>query len=432
MRAIKINLIKIFSVTILFALILSAVFFGVIDFITPDRITAFNIDDLNRNNIILYSDGDFNILDFFPSGLYNKYDTQTVFSDASLRTGEISSGNNFYEQSYLTAKLFGIIPIKRVQVNIFPETSLIPGGMPFGVKFFTEGVIVVGLSDIETSRGAVNPAKSAGVRTSDIITEINGSAVNSVEEAAQIIESSGGETINLKIQRDSKTLDLKLKPAYSVSEDKFKSGIWLRDSTAGIGTVTFISPVNYAFGGLGHGICDVDTGNLMPLKKGTIVDATIDNVVKGRSDLPGELKGKFRDNMGTLLANTHNGIFGILNNAPVSPASVTPVPIGLRQDVREGKAAIYSTVDEKGAREFEIEIIKIYKNSSDSKNFLIRITDPELLEITGGIVQGMSGSPIIQDGKLIGAVTHVLVSDPAKGYGIYIDNMLTSMPEVLK
>lgn len=426
---------KIFSVIVLFALVLSVGFFGVIDFITPNRITTFNIDDLNKNNIILYSESDYNILDFFPSSLYNKYKTQTVFSDAAIKAAagtDNPAGNDYYSQGYYTAKLFGIIPLKRVEVNIFPETSFIPGGMPFGVKFFTEGVIVVGLSDIETDKGTVNPAKSAGIKTSDIIIEINGSGVNSVEEAAQIIEASGGDTIDLKILRDTKTLDMKLKPAYSVSEEKYKSGIWLRDSTAGIGTVTFISPVNYAFGGLGHGICDVDTGNLMPLRRGMIIDAVIDNVIKGKIELPGELKGKFKDNMGTLLANTHNGIFGILNKAPVSPEIATPLPIGLRQDVKEGKATIYSTVDEKGAREFDIEIIKIYKNASDSKNFLIRITDPELLETTGGIVQGMSGSPIIQEGKLIGAVTHVLVSDPAKGYGIFIDNMLTSMPDVLK
>ena len=304
--------------------------------------------------------------------------------------------------------------------------------MPFGVKFFTEGVVVVGVSDIETEKGLVNPAKNAGIKTSDIITEINGIPVSSVEEAAKIIESSKGDTLYLKLLRDGKTLELKLKPVYSVPESKYKSGIWLRDSTAGIGTVTFITPTNYAFGGLGHGICDVDTGNLMPLKKGTIVDAIIDSSVKGKPDLPGELKGKFKDNIGTLLANTQNGIFGILNNMPVTPEDATPLPVGLRSELKEGKAAIYSTVDDKGVREFDVEIIKIYKNTNDSKNFLIKITDPELLEITGGIVQGMSGSPIIQNGKLVGAVTHVLVSDPTKGYGIFMENMFTAMPEVLK
>jgi stage IV sporulation protein B len=228
----------ILSLAILFSLVLSAGAFGIIDFITPDKITAFNIDELNKNNIILYSESEYNILDFLPSGLHNK--SQAVFGVASSAEAE---GNGYYSQAYYTAKLFGVIPIKKVEVNIFPETSLIPGGMPFGVKFFTEGVIVVGLSDIETDKGTVNPAKIAGVKTSDIITEINGSGVNSVEEAAQIIESSGGEVLSLKVQRDSRTLDIKLKPAYSVSEDKYKSGIWLRDSTAGIGTVTFISPV---------------------------------------------------------------------------------------------------------------------------------------------------------------------------------------------
>ena len=432
----RLHLTKIFSVIILCSLILSAGVFGVMDFITPARITAFNIDDLNRNGIIVYSSGDYSIFDFFPLSLFHRNRAaQTVFNavpDTNC-TGNLSAaGNNFFSRSYFTAKLFGIIPIRSVEVNIFPETALIPGGMPFGVKFFTEGVIVVGTSDIQTEKGSANPAKTAGVRTSDIITEINGAVVNSVEEAARIIEASGGDAINLKVQRDYKTLELTLKPVYSVSEEKYKSGIWLRDSTAGIGTVTFISPANYAFGGLGHGICDVDTGNLMPLKRGTIVEASIENVVKGKSELPGELKGRFRDSIGTLLANTHNGIFGILNKVQADPESVTPVPIGLRQDVKEGKAVIYSTVDERGTREFEIEIVKIYKNSSDSKNFLIRITDDELLEITGGIVQGMSGSPIIQDGKLIGAVTHVLVSDPAKGYGIFIDNMLTAMPVILQ
>jgi len=383
---------KILSVIVLAAFILSAGAFGLADYIVPDQITVFNTDEIKNNNFIVYSR---------PDEIY-------------------------------TASLFGLIPIKQVQVNVFPETSLIPGGMPFGVKFFTDGVVVVGLSDIETEKGAANPAKSAGVKTSDIITRINGVDVNSVEEAAQIIESSKGGVLTLSVIREGKNLELKLKPVFSAAENKYKSGIWLRDSTAGIGTVTFITPSNYAFGGLGHGICDVDTGNLMPLKKGTIVDADIDNAIKGMPELPGELKGKFKENMGTLLANTNNGIFGILNNMPVTPEEATPLPVGLRSDIKEGKAAIYSTVDESGVREFEIEIIKIYKNSSDSKNFLIKITDSGLLEITGGIVQGMSGSPIIQNGKIIGAVTHVLVSDPAKGYGIFMENMFSSMPEVLK
>ena len=409
MGAKKVNSVRIFSGIILCVLIISAVFLGVIDFITPKSIMTFNIDDLNSgSNLIVFG------------------------AENDVLADNLRNDDSFYSQSYFTAKLFGVIPIRSVSVTVFPETSLIPGGMPFGVKFFTEGVIVVGVSDIETKEGSVNPAKIAGVKTSDIITEINGTVIDTVEQAAQIIEASEGNPINLKIVREEKTLEVKLTPVFSVSEEKYKSGIWLRDSTAGIGTVTFISPINNAFGGLGHGICDVDTGNLMPLKRGTIVDASIESVIRGRSEVPGELKGRFRDNIGTLFANTYNGVFGILSNSTIDIENMTPLPLGSRSDVREGKAVIYSTVDEQGPREFEIEIVKIYKNASDSKNFLIRIVDEELLSVTGGIVQGMSGSPIIQDGRLIGAVTHVLVSDPAKGYGIFIDNMLTSMPEILR
>jgi len=444
-RQININTGKIISVFILSAFIFFAAVFGYADFITPETLTVFNENEINKNKFIVYSKSDggiFNFLQSFhsfdentkPVGWFgiNKPNKKENLADIDTAIDEIPSIDDISGGDIYTANLFGIIPIKKVQVNIFPQTALIPGGMPFGVKFFTEGVIVVGLSDIETEKGTANPAKSAGLKTSDIITEINGIAINSVEEAAKLIESSKGDTLYLNILRDGKNLELKLKPLYSISESKFKSGIWLRDSTAGIGTVTFITPNNYAFGGLGHGICDVDTGNLMPLKKGTIVNAIIDNSVKGKPDLPGELKGKFKENMGTLLANTQNGIFGILNTMPITPEEATPLPVGLRSELKEGKASMYSTVDENGVREFEIEIIKIYKNTNDSKNFLIKITDAELLEITGGIVQGMSGSPIIQNGKIIGAVTHVLVSDPSKGYGIFMENMFSSMPEVLK
>jgi len=421
---------KALSVIILSAFIFFAAVFGVADFITPETITVFNIDEINKSNFIVYSKSGGLGIDFINS--YGNSNPVGWFSVNTKESSQESSTSDCENDDIYTANLLGIIPIKKVQVNVFPQTALIPGGMPFGVKFFTEGVVVVGLSDIETERGSINPAKTAGIKTSDIITEINGISINSVEEAAKIIEASKGDNLYLKVLRDGKTVELRLKPVYSVSESKYKSGIWLRDSTAGIGTITFITPSNYAFGGLGHGICDVDTGNLMPLKKGTVINAIIDSSVKGKPELPGELKGKFKENMGTLLANTQNGIFGILNNMPVTPENATPLPVGLRSEVKEGKASIYSTVDESGVREFEIEIIKIYKSSNDSKNFLVKITDPELLEITGGIVQGMSGSPIIQDGKIIGAVTHVLVSDPTKGYGIFMENMFSSMPEVLK
>lgn len=424
---------------VLCVLISTAVFLGVVDFITPQTLTTFNVENLN-GGIITYTKSDevttFDaIWNLFANSNANteKTKTSSAFSNTSqqLSLNSEYSENSKSDSEYI-AKLFGIFPIKQVDITVFAETHLIPGGIPFGVRFYTEGVIVVGTSEIETEKGSANPAKSAGIKTSDIIVSVNGATISTADDVARLVESSQGKSISISLVRDGKSQTVTLKPVLSNVEKKYKSGIWLRDSAAGIGTVTFINPTNNSFGGLGHGICDIDTGNLMPLRRGTVVNTDIDAVIKGKSELPGELKGKFKENAGTLFANTTNGVFGILTNTAVSPETFTPIPIGLRSDIKEGKATIFSTVDDKGVKEFDIEIIKIYKNSNDSKNFLVKITDPELLEITGGIVQGMSGSPVIQDGKIIGAITHVLVSDPSKGYGIFIDNMLNSMPEVLK
>lgn len=437
----------------LFSLIVIALFLGFVDFITPHTLTTFNIDNLNAGGLITYAKSDepsssadiWDLISYVSAGnsssvfssSYSKLPAEnkndgSIASNANLEKSAESAKNGANGSSAYVAKLFGIFPVRKVDITVFTETHLIPGGIPFGVRFFTEGVIVVGTSDIETEKGVSNPAKNAGIKTADVIVAINGAPISTVDEISRLIEGSKGETISISVIREGKPYTLSLKPVMSDTEKKYKSGIWLRDTAAGIGTVTFINPENNAFGGLGHGICDVDTGTLMPLRRGTIVNASIDNVVRGKSEVPGELKGKFKDNSGTLLSNTNNGIFGILTNAQISPENATPLPIGLRSEIKEGKAVILSTVDNNGVREFEIEIIKIYKNSNDSKNFLVKITDPELIEITGGIVQGMSGSPVIQDGKIIGAVTHVLVSDPAKGYGIFIDNMLNSMPDTLR
>jgi stage IV sporulation protein B len=207
--------------------------------------------------------------------------------------------------------------------------------------------------------------------------------------------------------------------------------MWIRDSTAGIGTVTFINPDNNMFAGLGHGICDVDTAELMPMLKGQIIDVTISAVNKGKPGYPGELQGYFNpEKIGSLIGNTDTGVYGIYSKIPDN-IPTEPLPIGLRQEVEEGRAYIYCTTDSNEVEKYEIEIIKINQNSSDLKNFIIKITDPKLLEATGGIVQGMSGSPVVQNDKIIGAVTHVLINDPTKGYGIFIESMLKNMVDIL-
>jgi stage IV sporulation protein B len=216
----------------------------------------------------------------------------------------------------------------------------------------------------------------------------------------------------------------------STEDNTYKVGLWVRDSTAGIGTVTFIDKNTGTFGGLGHGVCDVDTGLLMPLESGSVVDVEVTGVVKGEPQNPGELRGNFsRVTSGNLFVNHETGVFGKINDADRVSGEV--VPIGNKNSVHEGKVYIYTTILGTTPEKYEAEIIKINSDSGKTKNFMVRVTDKRLLEKTGGIVQGMSGSPILQDGKLIGAVTHVLINDPQKGYGIFIENMLETASSIV-
>ncbi|NLK40215.1 MAG: SpoIVB peptidase [Clostridiales bacterium] len=331
------------------------------------------------------------------------------------------------------AKLFGILPIKSVDVNYYDNIKLYPGGMPFGVKFFTQGVLVVGFTEVDSSSGKISPAYESGLRVKDIITSINGKEVNTVEEITSFIEESGGKPLSIGYMRNNTEHHTSLTPIFSTSESRYKAGVWIRDSTAGIGTVTFINPANKAFAGLGHGICDVDTGELMPLMKGSVTNVTISGITKGLAGAPGEIKGYFTgDKTGTLIGNTEAGVYGMFTEVP-SGVPEGPLPIALRNQVKEGKAYIWSTLENDAPRKYEINISDINRNSNAlTKSFVIKVTDPALLELSGGIVQGMSGSPIIQNGRIVGAVTHVLINDPTTGYGIFIENMLKSMPQLLK
>jgi len=328
------------------------------------------------------------------------------------------------------ALLFGKIPVKQVEVNIVPETKLVPCGNIFGVKFFTKGVIVINLTDIETKDGKINPAQKAGLKVRDIIIKVNGENVNTVEELAACVENSGGQDMTITYERDGNEYECKMKAVLSLSDKKYKTGIWVRDSTAGIGTMTFYNPDTHLFAGLGHGICDVDTGTLMPLLRGSVVDVQATDIIKGRKGEPGELKGSFDTlKIGTLTGNTSNGVYGILDTSPES-ATNEAISIAFSGEITEGAAYIYSEVDGYGVKKYDVSISDIDLKSKDGKSFVVEITDDELLSKTGGIVQGMSGSPIIQNGKLIGAVTHVLVNDPTRGYGIFIENMLSEAEKI--
>ncbi len=337
-----------------------------------------------------------------------------------------SHGAEISEGAELDYKLYGIIPLKSVSVSQKENLKLYPGGMPFGVKFITEGVLIVGFCDVDSPSGKVNPSTKAGLKLNDVITKVNNMTISGAAELTHIIEQSGGQKVDISYTRGGKEYTTTLMPAYSSSENKYKTGIYVRDSGAGIGTVTFIVPESYAFAGLGHGICDAQTGELIPMQRGSVVDVTINGVVKGLVGTPGEVKGYFSSGKtGSLLGNTECGVYGIFAAKPKN-IHCEPIPIGTRNEIQEGRAYIYCTLDSNCVSKYEIEIRNIDRSANGNKCFTVKICDPALLEKTGGIIQGMSGSPIIQNGKLVGAVTHVLINDPTTGYGIFIENMLNA------
>ncbi|WP_156136492.1 SpoIVB peptidase [Candidatus Soleaferrea massiliensis] len=319
------------------------------------------------------------------------------------------------------------VKVKSAQVQYVDRKTVIACGQPFGIKMFTKGVMVVGLSDIPTADGTKNPASEAGVRVGDIILKVNGQTVSGNNDVAKLISENGDKTNTLVIKRKDTQYTVEFKSVISSSDGQYKAGIWVRDSSAGIGTMTFIDPTTSGFAGLGHPICDVDTGEILPLSSGEIVDVSITGVNKGVSGSPGELQGVFKNSypIGYLNSNTETGIYGKLSSVPDQD---TLYDVAMRQEVQEGKAQILTTLDDNTVSTFTIEIEHInFNDDAPTKNMVIHVTDGKLLEKTGGIVQGMSGSPIVQNGKIVGAVTHVFVNDPTRGYGIFSENMMNTL-----
>lgn len=303
---------------------------------------------------------------------------------------------------------------------------VVPLGRTVGIKLFSDGVMVVGLSEIATENGMASPAAACGLQTGDIITHINSSDVDSIEEVRSLLQSLSGEKMSLRVLREAKQVQLTARAVQCSADGAYKLGAWIRDSMAGIGTTTFYDPDSGVFGALGHGINDVDTALLMPLESGSIMYASVVNVKKGVSGKPGELQGTFEVNrdMGELYANTSGGVFGVLSDKSLADG-LEPVPVASRRQVKTGPAVILSNISGNCVEEYSIEIVRIYPDEPGrTRDLMLKVTDPRLLESTGGIVQGMSGSPILQNGAFVGAVTHVLVNDPTQGYGILAQHML--------
>ncbi|HNW05042.1 MAG TPA: SpoIVB peptidase [Oscillospiraceae bacterium] len=352
------------------------------------------------------------------SSSYGKLVTASAW-DAG--TEEVFAGNRSRFQADL--RLLGFIDIKTVSVEIREGDEVWVCGTPLGIKLFTEGVLVVGMERLQSTAGAICPASSAGLKTGDVICRVNGTAVATNEDIAKLIQNSGGNALSLSIRRGEETVEISLTPAQMKDGTGYKGGFWVRDSSAGIGTLTFYDEESGSFAGLGHAVCDVDTGDVLPLLSGEIVGASVTGVVRGVSGNPGELKGVFLslDPLGILKQNCESGIYGTMDAVPEGSFSMVIAP---KQEVREGPAEILTTVDGAEAARYNINIERInYSDGNPTKNMVIRVTDEALLQKTGGIVQGMSGSPILQDGRLVGAVTHVFVNDSAKGYAIFAENM---------
>ncbi|WP_369283727.1 SpoIVB peptidase [Oscillibacter sp. GMB15532] len=317
--------------------------------------------------------------------------------------------------------LASALTVPAAAADLSSARTLVPVGHTVGIKLFSRGVLVVKLADGNT------PARACGLSAGDVIVQCAGNQITSTEQFQSLLQDAAGESAKLEVRRGSKLLDLSITADDNDGDGRFAIGAWIRDSMAGIGTMTFYDPESNTFGALGHGITDVDTAALMPFSSGSILPSTVKTVKRGETGAAGELKGNFDMTVdtGDLYANTANGVFGTLTDQELMERlGDKALPVAENDQVHTGKATILANVDGDAVKEYEIEITKILSTDPAGRNLLITVTDPELLEKTGGIVQGMSGSPILQDGRLAGAVTHVLLGDPTRGYGLLIRNML--------
>jgi stage IV sporulation protein B len=331
----------------------------------------------------------------------------------------------------LKLRLFGKIPFKTVKLQVIPDLRVVPGGQTIGVKVKAAGIMVVGHHLVQTEADAkVSPGENAKLRMGDLIVEINGNPLNDVSKVAKLADEAGksGTPLRLLVQRGKERFQTILTPAYDLEDKAWRLGLYIRDSAAGVGTLTFYAPDQGVYGALGHVITDMDTQTPIIVGSGEILQSNVTSISKSQSGEPGEKRAQFVKEgrmLGNVERNTPFGIFGRMRELPDHALHAEPVPVAFAEEVKEGPAEIYTVVNGQKVERFAIQILHVAKQSVPAtKGLVIKITDPKLLERTGGIVQGMSGSPIMQNGKLVGAVTHVFVNDPTSGYGCFIEWML--------
>jgi len=379
----------------------------------------------------------------FPKSLSEQLSIQINDSEGILNLSESFRNDkklfNFTESSpvalepgqlILQLKLFGFIPLKKINVDVIPNIKVYPGGQAVGVLLRTQGVLVVGQSPIVDEEGKAHfPAKEAGIKTGDSIIKINDHNIQTDDQLAKLINELGQkhQKIILSIKRNNNIFSKELMAIYCVETNTYRIGLFVRDNAGGVGTLTFYDPISKKYGALGHMISDSDTNQKINIKKGKLVKASIEGIQKGKKGLPGEKVGVFVENsdMGNIEVNSFCGIFGTLTGYKISNDMYKkPLAVGFANQVKTGSAQILTTLEGQKIEKFAINIERVMPGRRDGKEMVIKIIDPKLLKITGGIIQGMSGSPIIQNGKIIGAITHVFINDPTRGYGILIEDML--------
>lgn len=342
-------------------------------------------------------------------------------------------------QTEMKLKLFGKIPLKTVKVSVVPDLKVIPGGQTIGVKLRSAGILVVGHHLVAKSKEQkISPGEEASIKLGDLIVRINGKYINDVSKVAPIVDEAGKarKPLDLTILRGGKETKAQITPVYDVEDRSYRLGLYIRDSAAGVGTLTFYAPDQGVYGALGHIITDMDTQSPIVVGEGEIVQSNVTSINKSHTGEPGEKRAHFFKEskvLGNIERNTHFGIFGKMKDMPDHSRFKEAIPVAFAEEVQEGPAQILTVVNGQQVETFDIEIVHVSRQQQPAtKGLVIKITDPRLIDKTGGIVQGMSGSPIVQNGKLIGAVTHVFVNDPTSGYGCFIEWMLQDAGIMMK
>lgn len=381
----------------------------------PDKMVVFEGEEINIKTLL---------------GLNLMENNESIMASSNINNQKI----NEVGVKKLTLNLFDKLPLKNINVSVLPRTKVIPVGNIAGVKLYTSGVLVVGMSEIEGKDNKVyKPYENTGIKEGDTITKINDKYISSTDDLIDNVNKSEGDTIEVTYIQNQQTKECSITPV-KTNENEYKIGLWVRDSAAGVGTVTFYEPTTKNFGALGHGIADIDTGELLNIASGEFVTTRVLNITKGEKGNPGKIQGTIEEQqtIGKISKNTAFGIYGKVDNITSLEIDTSKeMEVALRDEIKLGKAKILCSLDNKNVQEYEIEIKKIYReNNYNNKSMEIEITDETLINKTGGIIQGMSGSPIIQNGKFVGAVTHVLVNNPKEGYAVFGDLMLKQSKEI--